>query len=227
MGGTLAALLILVPLIYLLQLNYRFVPVLFTIALIVSNVTTLNSNRYDISVFFITLVVFLLLAQTTDANSPQGPFEMMINRGICTLIGIFIVLTADYFLFQSYRYSHKLYLFHQMRIHQFFRKKMHQFHQCQENKKNTFLFIEHMRDQIIDQFAPITISSKNLLLETKINQKTKERVTAFQDTIWELRRLLFAVCMSELVLHSPEVTEKHMQKFDMLMKRAKSNFIYF
>ncbi len=109
MGGTLAALLILVPLIYLMQLNYRFIPVLFIIAVIALNVTALNIQRYDISVFFVTLSVFLLLAQTTDTNSPQGPFEMMINRGICTLIGILIVLMGDYFLFQSYRYSHKLY----------------------------------------------------------------------------------------------------------------------
>lgn len=226
MGGTLAALLILVPLIYLMQLNYRFIPVLFIVTLIGLNVTALNTRRYDISVFFVTLSVFLLLAQTTEANSPQGPFEMMINRGSCTLIGIIIVLVGDYVLFQSYRYSHKLYFFHQMMMYNFFKEKIQEIHSCRQKDKSTFLFIERMRDQIIGQFAPIAISSENLKLENKVSAKTKEQIELFQATIWDIRRLLYALCMSELVLESPDKTERHLQRFHDLMIRAKENFIY-
>ncbi len=226
MSGTLAALLILVPLIYLMQLNYRFIPVLFIVSLIGLNVTALNTRRYDISVFFVTLSVFLLLAQTTEANSPQGPFEMMINRGSCTLIGIIIVLVGDYFLFQSYRYSHKLYFFHQMMLYNFFKEKIQEIHLCRQKGKNTFLFIERLRDQLIEHFAPIAISSDNLKLENKVGAKTKEQIELFQSTIWEVRRLLFALCMSELVLESPDNTERHLQRFQELMIKVKENFIY-
>jgi uncharacterized membrane protein YccC len=225
MGGTLAALLILTPFIYLMQLNYRLIPILFILTIICLNVTTLNPNRYDISVFFMTLVVFLLLAQTTDANSPQGPIEMIINRGTCTLIGIIIVLLGDYFLFQSYRYSHKLYLFHQKMVYNFFKEKIQAITQCHQKKTNTFLFIERMRDQIIEHFSPIAISSENLKLEAKVNEHTKEKIETFQSTIWEMRRLLFALCMSELVLNSPSATERHLQKFEGLMNTARENFI--
>ncbi len=226
MIGTLAALLILIPLIYLVQLNYRFIPVLFIIAILGLNVSALNLKRYDISVFFVTLSVFLLLAQTTEAHSPQNPFTMMVNRGICTLIGIIIVLTGDYFLFQSYRYSHKLYFFHQMMLYNFFKEKIKEIDFCQQKNKSTFLFIERMREQIIDQFAPIAISSENLKLENKVSKQTKEQIENFQSSVWEIRRLLFALCMSELVLESPNKTERHRQRFHDLMIRAKENFIY-
>ncbi|CEG55533.1 FUSC family protein [Legionella fallonii] len=225
-GGTLAALAILIPLIYLLQLNYRLIPVLFILTIIGLNITALNTKRYDISVFFITLTVFLLLAQTTEVTSPQGPLEMVINRGTCTLIGIFIVTVADYFLFQSYRYSHKLYLFHQLMLYGFFTKKIREISNLRQNKTNTFLFIEKMRDQIIHHFAPIAISSENLKLEGKISRKTKEQIDIFQDTVWKIRRLLFALCVSECILQSPSATERHLHQVKELMATARANFIY-
>jgi uncharacterized membrane protein YccC len=224
-GGTLAALLVLIPLIYIMQLNYRFIPVLFILAIIALNVTVLNPKRYDINVFFMTLVVFLLLAQTTEINSPQSPFEMVINRGVCTLIGIIIVLMGDYFLFQSYRYSHKLYLFHQMLVYNFFKEQIKEISLCRQEQRSTFLFIERLRDQIIQHFAPIAVSSENLKLEYNISPKSIEQMDVFQNTIWEIRRLLFALCMSELILKSSEATEEHLQKFDELMSKARANFI--
>ena len=226
MMGTLAALLLLTPLIYLLQLNYRFIPVFFIFSLVGFNVTFLNPNRYDINVFFMTMAVFLLLAQTTDVNSPQSPVIMIINRGTCTLIGITIILLGDYFLLDSYRYSHKLYFFHQIRTYNFFNEKLQAIIEYPQEKKNTFLFIEKTRDQIIAQFSPIAISSESLKLETKVSASTKEHIDTFQNTIWELRRLLFALCMSKLVLNSPRATEHHLQQFHKLMNIAKNNFIY-
>ncbi|QLZ69776.1 FUSC family protein [Legionella sp. PC1000] len=225
-GGTFAALLILIPLIYLMQLNYRLIPVVFIICIIGLSVSALNTRRYDISVFFITVVVFLLLAQTTDANSPAGPFEMVVNRGICTLIGIFIVLVGDYFLFQAYRYSQKLYLFHQMIVYNFFNKIVKEIIKCRTEKINTFIFVEKLRSQVIKNCAPIAISSENLKLEVKISPETKKRIDIFQETIWDIRRLIFALCVSEFVLHSTPATEKHLQQFKILMNKARNNFIY-
>lgn len=225
-GGTFAALLILIPLIYLMQFNYRLVSVVFIIAIIGLGVTALNTKRYDISVFFITLVVFLLLAQTTDANSPEGPFEMVLNRAICTLIGVFIVLVGDYFLFQAYRYSQKLYLFHQMMVYNFFHDTMQQIIKCRAEKVNSFIFVEQMRGQVIKHCAPIAISSENMKLEVKISPETKKRVDVFQETIWDIRRVIFALCISEFVLHSTATSDKHLQQFKLLLQKARDNFIY-
>ncbi|MBI2785376.1 MAG: FUSC family protein [Legionella longbeachae] len=224
-NGTFAALVILIPLIYFMQLNYRLIPVTFVLATIGLAVSLLNTNRYDISVFFITIVVFLLLAQTTDVNSSLSPFEMVINRGICTLIGISIVLIGDYFLFQTYNYSQKLYLFHQMVVYNFFKKTVPIIINCRAERRNTFLFVEQLRGQVLEHCSPIAISSENLKLQFKISPEAKERIDIFQETVWEIRRLMFALCVSEFVLRSKTSSQKHLQQFELLMQKAKENFI--
>ena len=176
--------------------------------------------------FFITVIVFLLLAQTTDLNSPEGPFEMVLNRGLCTLIGISIVFIGDYFLFQAYHYSQKLYLLHQMMVYNFFNDVVKQIINCHTEKINTFIFVEKLRGQVIKNCAPIAISSQNLKLEVKISPQAKERVDIFQETIWDIRRVIFALCISEFVLKSSTATQKHLQRFERLMVKAKNNFIY-
>ena len=225
-GGTFAALVILFPLIYFMQLNYRLISVVFVFSIISFAVSILNPKRYDISVFFITIIVFLLLAQTTEANSPNGPFQMILDRGLCTLIGIFIVLLGDYFLFQSFQYSQKLYLFHQLMVYNFFSEVAQQIIKCRTEKINTSIFIEKLRGQVVHHCAPIAISSENLKLEIKASPDLQERINAFQETIWEIRRVIFALCMSEFVLHSSDMSEKHLQRFHGLMNQARSNFIH-
>lgn len=226
-GGTFLALVILVPLIYFMQLNYRLIPVVLIISLIGMSVASLNVKRYDITVFFITLVVFFLMAQTSNPESPHGPFVMVLNRGICTLFGILIVLIGDYFLFQAFRYSQRLYLFHQIMTYEFLNDIVQQITTCNMEKINTFLFVEKLRGQVIKHYIPISISSENLKLDFKTSQYTKKRIDIFQETIWEIRRLIFALCISEFVLHSSTTTEKHLQRFKLLMNKARTHFIQF
>lgn len=224
-GGTFAALVLLIPLIYIMQFNYRLIPVVFIIALIGLSVSSLNPRRYDISVFFTTIMIFLLLAQTTDLNTPESPADMVINRALCTLIGIAIILIGDYLLFQAYHYSSKLYLFHQRIVYNFFKSTLQEIHKTKPEEINTFIFVEKLRGDMISNCAPITISSENLRLEKKIPPQTREKLDRFQDTIWDIRRLTFALCVSKFVLHSPETTEKHMQQAKELLQRANANFI--
>lgn len=224
-GGTFTALAILPPLIYLMQLNYRFVSVVFIVGMIGLAISSLNPRRYDISVFFTTIMIFLLLAQTSEANSPEGPFDMVLNRGICTLIGVAIVLVGDYFLFQGYHYSHKLYLFHQRLVYNFFRAALQDIIKAQAEAINTFIYVERLRAKVIKTCTPITVSSENLLLEKKISPQTKRKVEAFQETLWEMRRLIFALTVTKFVLHTPDMTEKHLERFFALMQQARANFI--
>jgi deoxyribose-phosphate aldolase len=151
---------------------------------------------------------------------------MVINRGVCTLIGIFIVLVGDYFLFQTYKYSQKLYLFHQMTVYNFFKNAVQKITQSSKEQINTIIFIEKLRGEIIKHCSPITISAQNLKLEFKISLQNKERVDVFQETIQEIRRIIFALCVSKFILESTTATEKNLQQFNMLMKKARSNFIY-
>lgn len=224
-GGTFAALAILIPVIYLMQLNYRFVSVVFVLSMIGLSVSSLNPRRYDITVFFTTIMIFLLLAQTSELNSPEGPFDMVLNRAICTLIGIAIILVGDYFLFQGYQYSHKLYLFHQRLVYNFFKHALQDIVKANPEKINTFIYVEKLRAAVIEHCNPITVSAENLLLEKKISSQVKSRVNTFQETLWEMRRLIFALTVSKFVLNAPMTTEKHLQQFNKLMQQARENFI--
>jgi hypothetical protein len=223
--GTLLALTLMIPLLYLLQLNYRLIPVVFIIALIGMMVSSLNPDRYDISVFFITIVVFFLIAQTSDVHTGTGPFEMVINRAICTMIGIGIVLASDYFLFQTYQYSQKLYLYHQLMILDFLKAISRQIIQIRDEGGNRFLFIERLRNEFIDHYSLINISSENLKLDLKASPRIKKQVDSFQQTIWQLRRLVFALSFSELIQPSPQASANHWQKYEALMIKAKNSLI--
>lgn len=224
-GGTFIALAILLPLIYLMQLNYRFISVVFILALIGLSISTLNPRRYDISVLFTTIMIFLLLAQTSESSSPEGPFDMVVNRAICTLIGIAIILVGDYFLFQGYHYSQKLYLFHQRLVYNFFRDSIQEVINTKREEINTFIFVEKLRADVIKNCSPIAISSENLLLEKKLSTRTKKQIDEFQDALWDMRRLIFALTISKFVLHTDATTEKHLQRFQELLQKAKDNFI--
>ena len=225
LSGTFAALALLIPLLYLMQLNYRFIPVVFILSIIGVAVTSLNPRRYDISVFFITIMIFLLLAQTTDLNSPEGPVDMVANRAICTLIGVAIILCGDYFLFQSYNYSQKLYLFHQYLVYNFFRDTFQDIVSAEPESINNFQFIEKLRGRVIVNCSPIAVSSENLALEKNIAPRTLKRMQQFQSLIWDIRRLAFALCIAKFVLKDSDLTARHTQHFERLMVEAKANFI--
>ncbi|VEG91814.1 FUSC family protein [Legionella spiritensis] len=223
--GTLSALIVLLPLLYIMQLNYRLIPIVFAIALIGMVVSSLNPARYDISVFFITVTVFLLLAQTMQDNTPEGPFEMVINRGICTLIGIIIVMTSDYFLFGTYQYSQKLYLYHQIMIYDLLKNTGREIQQARDNEVNSVLFIERLRNNFIHKFSLIETSSENLMLDLKASEPIKQRVQSFHKLIWEIRRLIFALNFSELLVPSPEASRTHWLRYTTLMAKARQEFI--
>lgn len=223
--GTLLALVLLIPALYIMQLNYRLVPVFFILCLIGKVVSSLNPARYDISVFFMTLTVFLLVAQTSDNHTAEGPLEMVLNRGICTLIGIAIVMSSDYFLFHAYQYSQKLYLYHQRMIYDFLQEAGKQIKQARDEGANSILFIERLRNDFIYRFSLITTSSENLILDLKASQNLKEQVTRFQTTIWDIRRRIFALNFSELMLPTPEASREHWQHYTTLMEKARKDII--
>ncbi|AHE66256.1 FUSC family protein [Legionella oakridgensis] len=225
-GGTLLALLFLIPLLYFLQLNYRLIPVFFIVAVIGMAVTSLNPGRYDICVFFITVVVFLLVAQTVEVVTPEGPVEMVLNRGICTIIGIMIIIAGDYFLFRAYRYSQKLYLYHQLMVYDFLRDIIVKIEQARLQEINSFQFIEQLRNEFNEHFAPIAISSENLKLDLKASAEMKQQVEIFQETIWKIRRLVFALCFSEVILPSPMATREHLHRYHQLMTKAHDALIH-
>lgn len=223
--GSFLSLLLLPAMLYALQINYRFIPVVFIMALIAFNVTSLNMKRYDISVFFNTIIIILLLAQTIYYNSPEGPIEAVINRALSIVIAIMIVIFGDYFLFRSYRYSQKLYLLHQRLIYELFNAIVTEVCHANQEGKNAFILLNKLRLKVNETFQLMTGSASNLKLDLTMGPHVKQQVDDFEQRIWELRRVTFALCFSELVLKSAATSAIHLAHYETLIKELPNHFI--
>jgi hypothetical protein len=220
--GSLMVLILMIPLLYLLQLNYRLVPVTMICAAVCMIVSFSNPRRYDISIFFITMVVFLFLAQTIPPEAPQAPIEMVLNRAICTAIGIFIVIACDYFLFNAYHYSRKLYFMNQLSVVELLKNAVKNIERASINQENTAIFIEKLRDEFNETYLNLETSCESLQADLKIQSEQYEKIEQFRSICWKLRQIIFALTFSQLILKSEEKTQKHLEQFKTLIAEAKS-----
>lgn len=223
--GSFIALLLLPSVLYFLQVNYRFVPVVFILSVVGFNVCSLNPKRFDLAVFLNTFAMILLLAQTTYFTSQEGPIEAVINRSLSTVIAVMIVIAGDYFLFKSYGYSQKLYLFHQCLVYDLVRNVVCKVETASEDGSNTFIVLNQMRWKANEVFSLIAESAANLKTDLKVSPAMKTRVDQFQSIVWELRRVVFAFCFSELILRTPIVSEAHLKHYRRLLKDLRAHFI--
>ncbi len=223
--GTLLALLLMIPLLYVLQLNYRFIPLTLILAFCFIGAAAMNPNRYDISVFFITIAIFLLTAQTTGAHTLEGPVEMVINRGLCTLIGITIIIIGDYFLFNSYQYAQKLHLFNQLNVYSCLQKNVRLLRTKPLKEISSYHFLNTMRDHFNDAYTKVSFSATSLSEDLKANAYIDQQVEQFQNTIWELRKVIFALTSAIIVLHDEHIIEHHLAEYRRLMAQARHQFI--
>ncbi|KTC87048.1 FUSC family protein [Legionella brunensis] len=223
--GTLLALTLMIPLLYLLQMNYRLISVLFVGSAVGMIVTSLNLRRYDICVFFITLFAFLLTAISFTESILEGPMEMVVNRGICTLIGIAIILIGDYVLFDSFHYSQKLYLLHQIIVYNIIKKAAEKLLTASTEVSTPYIYMEQLRTQFNHGFTLIAESSRSLQSELQTSPDLKQKITDFQNAIWELRRVLFAMSFSALILKSQNITNEHFKNYQKLILQARQAFI--
>lgn len=223
--GTIVCLFLLVPLIYTLQLNYRFVPIVFIAALAGFNIVSVNFRRYDLTVFFNTLAILFILAQTTDTLTLEGPIETVINRGVSTGIAIMIVIFGDHFLFNTYQYSQKLYLFHQKLIYDLLSSMVKDIQETASQGGNTYLLLNKLRTKTNEAYKLIANSAENLQSDLKVSDSIKQQVALFQTLIWDMRQVTFALCFSKLMLKSDLMSKKHLLRYNRLLKEIRKHFI--
>jgi hypothetical protein len=165
------------------------------------------------------------MTQLSNQHTPEGPFEMVLNRGICTLIGVAIVMIVDHSLFNTYSYSQKLYCYHQVMIYNLLKKTADNIIDAKTKKLNTIIFTEQLRTEFIKHFSLIETSSDNLISELKTNLEIKQQIKDYQKTIWNIRRQIFALNFSELLSPSTTLSKQHWQTYHELMSQAKTMFI--
>ena len=221
--GTLIGIILFLPLIYLMHLNYRVIPLVFI--LLGLGISLPNARRYDISVVFMTIMVFTLTAYTFTTPLLEGPFEMMLNRGVCTVIGIIICLSGDYFLFGRFNYSRKVYFLLQHEVCRMLESKLNKICSAGETGLNPLLLVEDLRDSFNQSYSSIATSAESIRSSLTNSKSTKTKVVAFELILWQLRKVVFGVYYAECVLKDPASSAEHQQRFRLLMTQARQNMI--
>ncbi len=221
--GTLIGILLFLPLIYLLQLNYRFIPLVFI--LLGVGISIPNAKRYDISVIFMTMMVFTMNAYNFTVPTQEGPFETTLNRGICTVIGIIICIAGDHFLFRRFDYSRKVYFLLQHELCNTLEKKIDMIRSAHEQKLNRYLIVENLRESFNQIYSNIATSGESIRLSLTTNAETKQKINDFSIIIWQLRKVGFGLYYSECILQDDKASQEHLERFKHLLDKARHNFI--
>lgn len=221
--GTLIGILLFLPLIYLLQLNYRFIPLVFI--LLGVGISIPNAKRYDISVIFMTMMVFTMNAYNFTVPTQEGPFETTLNRGTCTVIGIIICIAGDHFLFRRFDYSRKVYFLLQHELCNTLEKKIDMIRSAHEQKLNRYLIVENLRESFNQIYSNIATSGESIRLSLTTNAETKQKINDFSIIIWQLRKVGFGLYYSECILQDDKASQEHLERFKHLLDKARHNFI--
>lgn len=221
--GTIAAFIFFIPLIYLLHFNYRLIPL--TLILISCAMWLPTAKRYDLTVIFITLQVFLTTAYSFTSPIIEGPFEVVLNRGICTIIGILICLCSDYILFAKFNYSKKVYFLLQHELCTMLMQKLEKILHAQQTKSNKYLLVDDLRHSLNHKFLEISSCHESLLHDFRTDFSSKIKILEFQKLLFKLRKELFAIYYCACVLKDHNQIAMHLEHFEGYLVQAKNNYL--
>lgn len=221
--GTIIGIVLFMPIIYFLQLNYRLIPIVFVIFGIATMIPTMR--RYDLRVVFTTMMIFTSNAYNYTVPGSEGPIEIAINRLVCTIIGIVICICGDYFLFRRFDYSRKVYALLQYDICNMLNQKVKMICEPDDKRLNRLLLIENIRDSFNSVYASIGNSGDGLLHSFTTSREIKNKVREFNIKIWQLRKVVFAIYYAKCHLNDSKSVEMHLKRFHFLIQEAKQNYV--
>jgi hypothetical protein len=195
--GTIMGLITFLPLIYLLQLNYRFIPYIFMLSVVIMN--TISPKKYHYTTMFITLLVLMLSAYDFTAPTAEGPWQLTMNRSINTLLAITIIFAGEYFLFNRFRYASKLCYLYQIRTCRTINKI--RILLIKSTRENQALLLDDISNLLSPVFLDLMNSSASILnLKTNITAQDKDRVQLFNNIAYQTRSKLLALYANKYVL---------------------------
>lgn len=221
--GTILGIILIIPLIYLLQLNYRLIPLTFILLVCFLNVP--NQRRYDLTVIFMTMMIFILNSYNYTIVLIEAPFQTSLNRAICTIIGIIVCIGGDYFLFKKFNYSRKLYFLLQRELCITLEGKVERMLNSEMLGLNAYLVVEDLRNTLNGKFSEITTSATSLNYDLRSDDILRYKIQRFDQIIWQMRRQIYAIYYCKFVRKDQLATTHHYQKFEESIIAAKNNFI--
>lgn len=219
--GTLIGIILFIPLITLLQFNYRFIPLTFIILACLLFIPT--AKRYDLTVIFMTMMVFMLTAYNYTTPLIEGPLEVTLNRAICTVVGVFICLGGDYILFKRFNYSRKLYYLLQRELCIILKQKVQ--YMLENENKNLLVVVEDLRTVLNTKFAEINNSATSLKYDLRSDKITKANVVQFETAMWKLRKDIYSIYYCQYVNKDAVKLQENVNRFYNSLHIAEKNFI--
>lgn len=221
--GTILGIILFMPLIYLLQLNYRMIPLTFILLACLLMVP--NQRRYDLTVIFMTMMVFILNAYNFTTILLETPFQTSVNRIICTIIGIVVCIGGDYFLFRRFNYSRKLYYLLQRELCTTLEGKVERMLNSEMLGLNAYLVVEDLRNTLNGKFSEIVTSATSLNYDLRSDEILKYKIQHFDQIMWQMRRQIYAIYYCKFVKKDQIAATHHYQRFEESIIAAKNNFI--
>lgn len=211
--GSIAGLILVLPLFYFCQLNYRLIPLGFILSACFMWLP--NSKNYHVTIVFFIFLLFFLTAYSFTAPTLEGPTEFVVNRLVCEVTAILICLGADYVVFSKFNYSRKVYFLLQFEACKMFEEK------CEK------IVLSHKLNKEMDNlFIDIENSKESLLKDLRTDQETKERLIQFANILPRLRNEIYSIYYRVHILKEsqPEI-QIHILEFKKILEQAKNNFI--
>jgi uncharacterized membrane protein YccC len=221
--GNIWAAILFIPFIYILQMNYRLIPLFLVLCGVLCNVMPHNKARF--SVFYITVVLFITNSFNINTVIIESPIELSIKRFICTMIAISICMASDYVFFRRYKYAGKVYILYQRVIYAALKRQMQTIIRHKLDAHNKVILVSKLRVDMNQNFLNLSTSGDALYLDYDTKEDTKVKIKRFDAIAWKLRKLIFATYHAKFVLNDGYIAMDYKAKFDALMEQAKLNFI--
>lgn len=217
--GTLMGLVLFFPTIYLLQFNYRLIPLVLMCSVIL--VGSISPKRYDITVIFITFAVLSSTAYSFTTPTIEGTLQMELNRGLNTLIAITIVFIGEYFMFKRFRYAYKACFIYQLMVRKALLKavrKITKHHGLGISKNKSILFNE-LSQVFLITFNNLVTSSTSLLLSSDTKESEREQILTFNSLAFAARRKILALYYNTLIAHNSTSANQELMEIHQIIKR--------
>lgn len=222
--GTVVGIILSLLLVYVFHINYRLVSICLILSMLLLFIP--NPKRYDLTVTFMTIMIFLTDSYGYKMPLLEGPIEVAINRMTCTIIGIAICVASDYILFNHFNYSGKAYRVLQEELLFIVDERLAEIMTEPSRRLNRIIIVKKIRDSFNGVFGELSASSSGLLSSYSSSAETKAMVREFSELSWKLRIEVFAIYIANcVVIDDEDLLNKHLANLNDLLVNARQKLL--
>ncbi|MDC0534674.1 FUSC family protein [Francisellaceae bacterium] len=217
--GTVFGLIIAAILLQFLEFNPYITPF---ILLLVGAATFAIPGKFHVSqtIFLSMFIMFGFALTSVDV----GHSELISDRLISTVLGVFIVLIGEYVLFTKFDYSRRNYAILQREVCLYMLRSVNSLIKL-KGKPLSRPKRQKLREGFSGTFSKLANSSNSIMLDFHASDTISQHMKQFDSIIWEMRTEISAIHYCSVFHQDQKALEQHLEKFYQLLKEAKKNYI--